>query len=312
MTWNSSQMPLPPSMSRASRAMASAFPHEFRFSIDTASGAALRGRGQGQRRCHPPCQPPPPVRRHPPALVLEAPEAQAGLQPQRDLRHHVRQLLLHQLVARQRPPELLPAAQSGALGTLRGVAPGGTPPPRHPAGAALPVEDVLPRRLQTGLGGPQRTPGDAVPGLVEAAEGALGRAGVTGDTVPRRGAPPPPAGPTPPLLTASPTALGSRFSSGTSTSSSTIMPVAEARSENLPSMRGVLSPGVPRSTRKPRTRPSSSHTAHTRHRSATGELVILAGVGMGGGAVRGRAGGVPAPRRPPRSGAHQVLVPRSV
>lgn len=57
--WNSSQMPLPPSMSRASRAIASAFPHEFRFSIDTTSGAALQGQGQGQGCCHPLRQPPP-------------------------------------------------------------------------------------------------------------------------------------------------------------------------------------------------------------------------------------------------------------
>lgn len=307
MMWNSSQMPLPPSMSRASRAIASAFPHEFRFSIDTTSGAALQGQGQGQGCCHPLRQPPPPAARwYPPALILEAPEAQAGLQPQCDLCHHVRQLLLHQLVARQRPPELFPAAQSVVLGMLRGAPSRTHPLPRCPVGTALPVEDVLPRHLQTGLGGPQSAPGDAVPGVVEAAERALGRVGVTGD--PTAGRPRPASLPLP-SLTDSPTAWGSRFSSGTSTSSSTIMPVVEARSENLPSMRGVLSPGVPRSTRKPRTRPSSSHTAHTRHRSATGALVILAG---GEGEVRALAPGVPAPWHPPGSEPHQVLVPRSM
>lgn len=48
MTWYSSHTPLPPSMSRACRAMSSAFPHELRFSIDTASGGALGGEGGGQ------------------------------------------------------------------------------------------------------------------------------------------------------------------------------------------------------------------------------------------------------------------------
>ena len=51
------------------------------------------------------------------------------------------------------------------------------------------------------------------------------------------------------------------------------MPVVEARSENLPSMRGVEKPAVPRSTRKPRILPSS-HLAHTRATSAMGLLVI--------------------------------------
>lgn len=117
MTWNSSQIPLPPSMSRASLAMPSAFPHEFRFSIDTISGAALRGHGQGHTD---PLQDPPGPpwgQCHPLALVLEAAELQAGVEPQRDLRHHVRQLLLHQLVPGQRAPKLLPAGQG--RGTVR-------------------------------------------------------------------------------------------------------------------------------------------------------------------------------------------------
>lgn len=103
-------------MSRASLAMPSAFPHEFRFSIDTISGAALWGtRGHAD-----PLQDTPPGHPwgqcHSPALVLEAAEAQAGVQPQRDLRQHVRQLLLHQLVPGQRAPKLLPAGQGrGAL-----------------------------------------------------------------------------------------------------------------------------------------------------------------------------------------------------
>lgn len=81
------------------------------------------------------------------------------------------------------------------------------------------------------------------------------------------------------LLTASPEALGSTFSSGTSTPSMIIMPVAEARKENLPSILGAERPRIPFSSRKPRMQ-LSSHRAHTTNRSATGELVIL-GVGQG-------------------------------
>ncbi|MGH0166218.1 UNVERIFIED_CONTAM: hypothetical protein FKN15_050537 [Acipenser sinensis] len=82
---------------------------------------------------------------------------------------------------------------------------------------------------------------------------------------------------------AKPVTCGSRFSSGTSTSSMMIMPVAEARRENLPWICGVESPGMPRSSRNPRTSPSS-HFAHTTHTSAIGELVILRH-GRGGGTV---------------------------
>ena len=46
--------------------------------------------------------------RHGLALLQQPPHAHGGLQPQRDLRVHVRQLLLHQLIARQRRAELLP------------------------------------------------------------------------------------------------------------------------------------------------------------------------------------------------------------
>lgn len=83
------------------------------------------------------------------------------------------------------------------------------------------------------------------------------------------------------VLTPSPDALGNRFSSGTSTSSMRIMPVAEALSENLPSILGVLKPFMPRSRMNPRTLPSS-HLAQTTQMSATGEFVILYG-GVGGG-----------------------------
>ena len=71
---------------------------------------------------------------------------------------------------------------------------------------------------------------------------------------------------------ASPLTFGSRFSSGTTASSSTISPVIEARSESLPSIFGVENPLVPRSTMKPRILPSSF--AHTTATSAIGELVI--------------------------------------
>lgn len=78
------------------------------------------------------------------------------------------------------------------------------------------------------------------------------------------------------VLTPSPEALGSRFSSGTSTSSMRIIPVVEALRENFPSILGVERPFIPRSKMNPRTRPSS-HLAHTIAISATGELVILKG-----------------------------------
>lgn len=82
-------------------------------------------------------------------------------------------------------------------------------------------------------------------------------------------------------LTPRPEALGSRFSSGTSTSSKRIIPVAEALRENFPSIFGVEKPFMPRSTMKPRTLPSS-HLAQTTAMSATGELVILNVRGGGG------------------------------
>lgn len=75
-------------------------------------------------------------------------------------------------------------------------------------------------------------------------------------------------------LTPRPETLGSRFSSGTSTSSIRIIPVAEALRENFPSILGVARPFMPRSKMKPRTFPSS-HLAQTTAMSATGELVIL-------------------------------------
>lgn len=76
------------------------------------------------------------------------------------------------------------------------------------------------------------------------------------------------------MPTPRPDALGSRFSSGTSTSSMRIIPVAEALKENFPSIFGVERPFMPRSKIKPRTFPSS-HLAQTTAISATGELVIL-------------------------------------
>lgn len=76
------------------------------------------------------------------------------------------------------------------------------------------------------------------------------------------------------ILTLSPATLGKRFSAGTGTSSIWIMPVTEARSENLPSILGVESPLKLLSTMKPLISPSS-HLAQTIHTSAIGEFVIL-------------------------------------
>lgn len=70
-----------------------------------------------------------------------------------------------------------------------------------------------------------------------------------------------------------PTAPGSRLCSDTVQLSMYTEPVLDARNDALPGMTAVVSPVVPRSTTKPRTRPSS-HRAHTTNTSATGAFVI--------------------------------------
>src|SRR6185503_16223549 len=74
------------------------------------------------------------------ALVLEAADPQAGLEAERDLGLHVGELLLDQLVGGKRPAELLA------------------------------VEGVVARLLPAEFGGAHGAPGDAVAGVVEAAE----------------------------------------------------------------------------------------------------------------------------------------------
>ncbi len=93
-----------------------------------AAGIALHDRGDLRRRR---------------AVVLHAAEAQAALQPERDLGLHVGQFLLDQLVGGQRAAELLA------------------------------VERVLARRVPAELGGAERPPGDAVARRVEAGERAF-------------------------------------------------------------------------------------------------------------------------------------------
>jgi hypothetical protein len=93
-----------------------------------AAGIALQQRDQFGRKL---------------VIVLEAARLQAALQPQADLRLHVGELLLDELVRCERPPELLT------------------------------VEHVLARRMPAGLGGTQCAPGDAVAGVIEAAHRAL-------------------------------------------------------------------------------------------------------------------------------------------
>ncbi len=66
------------------------------------------------------------------AFVLHAPQAQAALQPERDLGLHVGELLLDQLVRGERPAELLA------------------------------IQHVLARAVPAVLGRAQRAPGDAV------------------------------------------------------------------------------------------------------------------------------------------------------
>src|SRR3989304_5511763 len=96
MTPNSSERPLPPIMSRARRAMSSALPPqhaapEARDGQRLTAGVALKHRGALGGGG---------------AFVLHAPEAQAALQPERDLGLHVGELLLDQLVGGERPAEL--------------------------------------------------------------------------------------------------------------------------------------------------------------------------------------------------------------
>src|SRR5207248_2293808 len=71
---------------------------------------------------------------------------------------------------------------------------------------------------------------------------------------------------------ARPDTFGNKLSSGTSAPSSTSSPVIEARRLNLPSIFGVASPLVPRSTMKPRILPPSF--AHTTATAATGACVV--------------------------------------
>lgn len=75
-------------------------------------------------------------------------------------------------------------------------------------------------------------------------------------------------------LTFSPSTPGNKFSSGTITESMRIIPVVEARRENLPSIFGVSNPADPLSIINPLIFPSS-HDAHTIQMSAIGEFVIL-------------------------------------
>jgi len=78
------------------------------------------------------------------------------------------------------------------------------------------------------------------------------------------------------IRTAKPVTLGNMLSDGTSTLSIDICPVMLARSENFPSITGVVKPSMPRSRIKPRIRLStSSALAHTMNTSAIGEFVIL-------------------------------------
>lgn len=78
-----------------------------------------------------------------PAFVLQSTDSQASLKTERDVAHHVRQLLLHELVRRKRPVEL-PSLQS-----------------------------VRPGDSQACLRGAERAPGDAVTSVVQTTERTL-------------------------------------------------------------------------------------------------------------------------------------------
>ena len=79
-----------------------------------------------------------PSKKKPAKKVAVASHAEAGLQPDRNLRHHVSHLELHQLVAGKRVAKLLA------------------------------VQRVLPRDLQAVLRGAEGAPRDAVPGAHQA------------------------------------------------------------------------------------------------------------------------------------------------
>src|SRR4029077_19567158 len=96
MTWNSSEMPLPPWMSRAKRAMSSALPQLFRLRSDTAPGAA-RPSSNGRR----------PRRGRAASLSDRPARPERRMQAERDLGLHVGELLLDQLIGGERPAELL-------------------------------------------------------------------------------------------------------------------------------------------------------------------------------------------------------------
>ena len=102
MTWNSSEMPLPPCMSRAMRAMSSALPQLLRLISEIAGGAALPSSSS-------------------------RPSAQRRVQAERDLGLHVGELLLDELVGGERPAELLavehvlPRAVPAELGRAHGA-----------------------------------------------------------------------------------------------------------------------------------------------------------------------------------------------
>mmetsp|Transcript_526 Transcript_526/g.1579 ORF Transcript_526/g.1579 Transcript_526/m.1579 type:complete len:264 (+) Transcript_526:1980-2771(+) len=189
MTWYSSEMPLPPSMSRATRAMLSALPQLLRLIMEIISGAALRA-SLRRPTCRAACRP----------RVISV-DMSASLSCTiwflaRGLPNCLRSMVYWRATSMQ-------------------------------AWAAPIAPKAMPKRaLLRQLNGPVR-----------------------------------------------PLTLGSMFSAGTLTSSIKIMPVLEARRENLPSIVGAERPGMSFSRMKPRMSPSSS-LAHTTKTSASGELVI--------------------------------------
>src|SRR6185295_9569809 len=203
MMWNSSEMPLPPCMSRASRAMSSALPQLLRFINDTDGGAAV------------------------PASIMR-PRRSAPLSPM--------------AISVCMSASFFCTSWFAASGRLNCFLSSAYCRARCQQNSAAPIapQEMPKRALLRQPNGPAR-----------------------------------------------PFTFGSRFSSGTRQSSSTISPVIDARSDNLPSIFGVEKPLVPRSTRKPRMTLSSF--AQTTATCATGAFEIARDQSVGDIAKTGTA-----------------------
>ena len=166
--WYSSTMPLPPNMSRATRAISSDLPHELRFTIDIISGVTLRRESKLTHTCTCSNELHQRYGEFPRfcslVFVFQPADLVTRLQADRDLSHHVRHLLLHQLVRCQRCSELMPENKIIT-----------TDLPRFWRLSYIPIESVLPSDVETRLCSAERAPCNTVARVVQATERALHR-----------------------------------------------------------------------------------------------------------------------------------------